>query len=212
MKKLLALLVVVNLLVVAVLASLVFLAETYPFQPGDQLYAVQTLAERGRLHLIPDDTRQAKFAIELAERRLADLARVRGADQIETVAASFEQTLSESVEHIQAVPEAQQEHLKDRLNAVMVKTGSVVMAFDPGGQDSAVTRLQEKIAAFHSPAAERQDCGRGGLLPGDGCGARNVEQPAGRQTPQNRLYGVPRDRAFCRHGRGMHQLPFNNAG
>ena len=151
MKKLLALFAVLNLLVVAVLASLIFLAETYPYQPGDRLYKVQTLAERGRLHLIPDDTRQAKFAIELAERRLVDLAQVEGEDQIEMVAAAFDQALSESVEHIQSVPDAQQGQLKTQLNAVLVKTGSVVMSFDPGGEDSAVARLQEKIASFHAP-------------------------------------------------------------
>ena len=68
--------------VVILVGATTLLAESHPFQPGDPLYALQYVAESIQLELTRDDTRRAEFAIELANRRLDEVAAAAGTDHL----------------------------------------------------------------------------------------------------------------------------------
>ena len=84
MKTILTIFAIVNLFFVGVIGGLYVLSETYPFQPGDALYGLQGTAEGWRLNLTPGDEKRAELSLELAERRLAELAGAQGEVEIES--------------------------------------------------------------------------------------------------------------------------------
>ena len=99
-KTVLILFIIFNLLLVAAIGGLLVLAETYPLHPGDGLYTVQHVAEQWRLRLTPSAEGQAKMSLELAERRLADLAQAEEVTQVSGATAAMDLALSEAARRI----------------------------------------------------------------------------------------------------------------
>ena len=83
MKKIIALLVGFNLVVIAIVLGLLYMTEIYPFNPGDSFYPVQATAETWRLRITTRGEKQTNMAIKLAERRLADVARADTPEKID---------------------------------------------------------------------------------------------------------------------------------
>jgi len=156
MKKILILFLAFNLLIVATIGSLLFLAETYPFRPGDRFYAVQHVAEQWRLRLAADEARQAHFAIDLAERRLADLSRAEQRQRINAAAVAFDRALDEAVWYIQAAPVATQNDLIGRLSRLLDQAELVMATLQPTPDSTLLAVLNRKIAALQAAATPEQ--------------------------------------------------------
>ena len=63
-----------NVLVILALAGLFVLSEAYPLRPGSPVYRLQHAAEQWRMRLTAGQASRAAMALNLAERRLGDLA------------------------------------------------------------------------------------------------------------------------------------------
>jgi hypothetical protein len=77
------------ILVGAPLLLMAYLAEAYPLRAYHGLYPLQHLAEQGRMRLTFDKLDRAHWSIQLAERRLADLAHSESEQQILASASAF---------------------------------------------------------------------------------------------------------------------------
>ena len=148
MKKILILIVALNALLVLLLAGLFVLTETYPLRPGGPLYDVQHTAEQTRLHLSSDEARRAAYALDLAERRLADVAAAAEPERIDAAVITFDRALNEVIVRIDAVPSGIQEDLDDRLETLVDRAHVVVAALDKAGDPTAVVLLERKLGAL----------------------------------------------------------------
>jgi len=148
MKKILILFAALNLILMIALAGLFVLSEIYPLRPGAAFYDVQHTAEQWRLRLASGKVRPAVFALDLAERRLADLASARGEEQMQAALVTFDQALNEAVRRLGAAPAAVQDGLRDRLETLLGRAEVVVTALEPADGDTAVIVLGRKIRAM----------------------------------------------------------------
>ena len=73
-KRVLIPFIIFNVLVILALAGLFVLSEAYPLRPGTSLYRLQHVSEQWRMRLTAGQASRAAMALELAERRLGDLA------------------------------------------------------------------------------------------------------------------------------------------
>jgi hypothetical protein len=74
MRRILIGLTLLIVLAVITTGTLVFLAERHPFRPGQPLFPIQQMAESLQLRLTFDAADKADLALDLARRRLDDLA------------------------------------------------------------------------------------------------------------------------------------------
>lgn len=135
--------------------SLVFLAETNPFQPGDLLYELQLSAEYWRLRLTTGDLNQAEFALQLAERRLIDLAQADQPGRVQVAAEALEHALIDAVRRIDLIPPLKQKALNDRFNDLVVQAYIVAGTFDTSDYEQVVTTLQEKLDDLQQTDSDR---------------------------------------------------------
>ncbi|MFU8771387.1 MAG: hypothetical protein ACNA8H_03095, partial [Anaerolineales bacterium] len=106
--------------------GLLYLAVTYPFQAGDPLFSLQQAAEQMRLRLTRNESRQMEFALDLAERRLADLAQADGHRQIELSANALVRALEMIFSLHEKVAYQQESSISLRLEALLTKVDIVV--------------------------------------------------------------------------------------
>lgn len=130
MRKLLLIFLSLNLLLVAALAGLYYLSETYPFHPGDKLYAVQNLAEQSRLSLSHKGEQGARLALSLAERRLTNLAHAQNPQRIQAAAIAFDQALSTLLAYTDGLSPDQHQIVLADLNALLRQAELVVFSID----------------------------------------------------------------------------------
>ncbi len=156
MKTVITVFVALNLLFVALAGGLFLLSEIYPFQPDHLLYGVQLEAEQWRLNLTSGETRQADMALDLAERRLADLANANGDEQIARATGVFDEALNEAIRRVGAAAFAQQTRLRDRLDALLVRAEVVVAALKPAKGTAAIADLSRKIAALQAAGTQQE--------------------------------------------------------
>ena len=154
MKTTLTIFAIVNLFFVGVIGGLFVLSEIYPFQPGDALYGLQGAAEGWRLNLTPGDEKQAALSLELAERRLAELAGAKGEEEIEIAAVALDAAVDEAVARIDGAPAESQGELVKDLTGLFTRIHVVMGAFEGEGH-VAVEALHEKVTALE--AAETRE-------------------------------------------------------
>jgi hypothetical protein len=140
------------------------LAETYPFRFGSPFFGLQHVAEQGRLRLAPDPTWRADFAIDLAERRLADLARADRPQRVAGAARAFHRALQTAADAVDAAPlEARDDHLSGRMEALLARAQVVVAAFESAaGAPSpghAMEDLHQLIASLQSTETVELEAG-----------------------------------------------------
>ncbi|HSJ57544.1 MAG TPA: DUF5667 domain-containing protein, partial [Anaerolineae bacterium] len=119
MKKALIALLGVHLLLILIVAGLFVLSETYPLRPGMAFYNVQSTAEQWRLKLGADDERRAEFALDLAERRLADLAAANRPARVRTAATALDRATDEAVRRLEPLSANDQSLLFERLSGFL---------------------------------------------------------------------------------------------
>jgi hypothetical protein len=144
-KKISIIFICLNLLLISALCGSFFLAETYPYHPGQLLFTLQHASEQARLRLTPGDVNQANYALHLAERRLADLAKVSDLDQIENSTIIYDDALNLALERIALVPAADQLELFAQVNIVLKQTDLIISDLGLSPQDTSLASLQQKI-------------------------------------------------------------------
>ncbi|MFN2196733.1 MAG: hypothetical protein ACK2UW_11490, partial [Anaerolineales bacterium] len=113
MKKIiLSLLVLSGILTLALLV----ITETYPFSTSSPLYRLQLSAEQMRLIMAPNAETQARLAVELADRRLADLAQIQDGSQISQAVETYINSLQSASAAYSMLPVAAQATWWDWLN------------------------------------------------------------------------------------------------
>ncbi|MGD1993627.1 MAG: hypothetical protein PVI59_10565, partial [Anaerolineae bacterium] len=157
MRKILILVALFGILFVLLPGGMLVLAETYPFRFGSPFFRLQHVAEQGRLHLAPDPTWRADFAISLAERRLADLARADRQRHIAGTVRAFHQALQTADESVDAAPLDTRDPLTDRLAALITRARVVVAALESAtgdaGVDQAMAELEQLMTGLQAMGA-----------------------------------------------------------
>jgi len=105
MNKGIKILIALNAVVTLILFGLYYLAGTYPFRPGDPLFALQSTAESSRVKLAKNPEKRVDLSFELVERRLADLAKVSEVDRVQPAVSAFDLALTQAILSIQSIPE-----------------------------------------------------------------------------------------------------------
>jgi hypothetical protein len=139
-KRVLIPFILLNLLLVLALAGLFVLSEAYPLHPGDPLYKIQHVAEQWRLRLTAGEPAKALFALDLAERRLADLAQAPDPSASNAAAVAFDRALDDAVRR--ALPN----HLQD-LVALLDRAQIALDGRSPTA-DVVLASLQRKVLAL----------------------------------------------------------------
>jgi hypothetical protein len=145
MKKGLIALLGFHLFLILIVAGLFVLSEIYPLRPGMAFYGVQNTAEQWRLKLAADDERRAEFALDLAERRLADLAAAKGPKRVRVAVITLDLATDEAVRRLKPLSAGGQNVLFERLSGFLGRAEIVVAAIEP---DEPLTALAAKLAAL----------------------------------------------------------------
>ncbi len=147
MKKILALLVGINLIIGITVLGLFYLTETYPLDPGDNFYGLQLTAENWRLGLTARGEKQTDLAITIAERRLADLAQADNPTEIEIALAAFETALDRATQLVRDLDGATETEPAEvpTFNLLLSKAQLVMYAIDKRYNAESVASLRTKI-------------------------------------------------------------------
>ncbi|MAT44078.1 MAG: hypothetical protein CL609_17220 [Anaerolineaceae bacterium] len=150
MKKIIILLVAINLSLIVLLAGLYYLAETYPFHPGSPLFGVQSFAENQRIKLTSDPIRQAEMSFELVERRLADLAMVTNAAHLEPAIKAFDRCLTAAIPKIEEIPPEKAETLYQEVRNLTFRADIVLADLEQQVNGEYLIVMRNKFAALQS--------------------------------------------------------------
>ena len=134
-----------NTLLVIACLCLVLIAVIHPFRPGERYFAVQNSAERTWLRLAPGQASRAQVALDLAERRLADLVVAPDPAQIEASGQAFDTAMKEAVLLMDGVPKKDFDKLYKQLSTILVQADVVIGTVDTVVDLSYVKALNEKI-------------------------------------------------------------------
>ena len=124
-------LVFINMLLIAGLLAAFFVIVASPFHPWDKLYVFQSNAERIALRLRPGDTQRASFAVDLAERRLADLAMATNPAQIQAAGVAFDVAMQDVADTLEKADSESLEDLYTRLRIMLMQTKIIIEKIDP---------------------------------------------------------------------------------
>jgi len=150
MKQGIKILLALNAIMFLVLAGLLLLAETYPFHPGDPLFALQSTAESSRVKLAKDPEKRVELSFELVERRLADLAMVSDPDKVKPAVEAFDQVLTQAIVSIQSVSEEEAANYYQDVQTVLLRVDLVLGSVEEKIEDQYLAALHEKIAVLQS--------------------------------------------------------------
>ena len=150
MKKGIKILLALNAIMFLVLAGLFFLAETYPFHPGDPLFALQSTAESSRVKLAKDPEKRVEMSFELVERRLADLAMVNKPEKVQAAVVAFDHVLTQAIVSLQSVNEAEATVYYDDVQTLLLRVDLVLGSIEENIQHEHLAALHEKVAILQS--------------------------------------------------------------
>ncbi|MBN1179819.1 MAG: hypothetical protein JXD18_11435 [Anaerolineae bacterium] len=150
-KRVVIIFAVVNGLLLAALAGLYVLSETYPFRPGGVFYGVQDTAEQWRLRLTQGTTARADLAIDLAERRLGDLAQAE-AQRIDPAVTAFGDALVQAARYADMAASDDRERVYGRVQTLLTQADLVVTSLAQGNQ-AKVMALSQTIATLRAASS-----------------------------------------------------------
>jgi len=147
MKKIIALLIGFNLVIIAIVLGLLYMTEIYPFNPGDPLYPVQATAETWRLRITTRGEEQTDMAINLAERRLADVARADTPGKIDSAVLAFDQAIDLAILYVQDLEDSpeHQDLYFPQFNNLLVKSRLVLTALEKNTTTDTIPGILSKI-------------------------------------------------------------------
>jgi hypothetical protein len=150
MKQGIKILLALNAIMFLVLAGLLLLAETYPFHPGDPLFALQSTAESSRVKLAKDPEKRVELSFELVERRLADLAMVSDPDKVKPAVEAFDQVLTQAIVSIQSVSEVEAANYYQDVQTLLLRVDLVLGSVEKNMEHEHLAALHEKVAILQS--------------------------------------------------------------
>ncbi|MBE0687010.1 MAG: hypothetical protein IH585_13555, partial [Anaerolineaceae bacterium] len=150
MKQGIKILLALNVIMFLVLAGLLLLAETYPFHPGDPLFALQSTAESSRVKLAKDPVKRVTLSFELVERRLADLAMVSDPDKVKPAVEAFDQVLTQAIVSIQSVSEVEAANYYQDVQTLLLRVDLVLGSVEEKIENDHLAALHEKVAILQS--------------------------------------------------------------
>jgi hypothetical protein len=145
MRTLLIALSLLTIVAVVVSGTLIFVAQQHPFAPGDALYGLQRFAEKAGMALRAGVAARADLAIDLAHRRLEDLALADEAS-LEIAAAEFSAALDDAVLRVSQAPADEQERLVQRVGDLLERVSRVLAGLPDGSP--ALADLRTRVAAL----------------------------------------------------------------
>jgi len=148
-RKALIAFVALNVVVVMALAGMFVLSEAYPLRPGGFGYRVQHVAEQWRMRLSGGEAGRAAMALELAERRLGDLAQAEGEEARNAAAVAFDRALGEAVRRVEG-----QRELGEELAGLLGRAELVLEGLAAGGEDVVVGTLRRQVAGMRESKEE----------------------------------------------------------
>ena len=137
-----------NVLVILALAGLFVLSEAYPLRPGTSFYRLQHVAEQWRMRLTAGQASRAAMALNLAERRLGDLAQAGVPSRANAAAVAFDRALDEAVRQVEATPRPEQAALGGSLTALLDRADFVLSGLEPAADDVVLQTLQRQVLAM----------------------------------------------------------------
>ncbi len=168
MRRVIIILVAINASLVMFLLGMLYIAETYPFHPGNVLFGLQAAAENGRINLTANPVKRVEMSLELVDRRLADLGLASRTNRIQSATRAFEKSLHTALTHLQAVPEANSEPLYQQVKNILARTDIVVSSLITEINDESLKALEQKVLALQAattPLEMRQITANKGYVP-----------------------------------------------
>jgi hypothetical protein len=156
MKRAIIFLIAINASLILFLAGLLYLAETYPFHPGNPLFGVQSMAEQARINLTADPVHKAEMNFELVERRLADLVLIRQGGRVEPAVRAFDDCLTAAIHSIEALPAQEAEVYYQDVENQLVRIQLVLSSLDAKITDQSLLSMETKIAALQAATTNQE--------------------------------------------------------
>ena len=153
-KRILVPLITFNVLVILTLAGLFVLSEAYPLRPGTPLYRVQHAAEQWRMQLTAGQAGRAAMALDLAERRLGDLALAEEPGRVNAAAVAFDRALAEAVRQIEASAQPEHAALEGSLAALLDRAAFALAGMEP--DDVVLATLQRQVLVMQEERAPKE--------------------------------------------------------
>ncbi len=154
MKKLLiAFFIGLNILLLAGIGGLLALWELHPIPPGGACYRMQDAVEQGRIRLTPNLVRRAELAMDLTERRLADLTQAEKPAQLDAAALAVGDALDTAARHIGRAPKTRQVPLWKRLHALLEETETVVRGIRQAEARASVATLAHRVETLQAASS-----------------------------------------------------------
>ena len=147
MKKILTLILGINLIIGMAVLGLFYLSETYPLDPGDNFYGIQLTAETWRVGLTARGEKQTNLAIVIAERHLADLARAENPREIDIAMVAFEDSLDRATKYVREPDKTPGTETSgsSQFNVLLSKAQLVLYAISKDYKTDSVANLRTKI-------------------------------------------------------------------
>jgi len=150
MNKGIKILIALNAVVTLIFFGLYYLAGTYPFRPGDPLFALQSTAESSRVKLAKNPEKRVDLSFELVERRLADLAKVSEVERVQPAVSAFDLALTQAILSIQSIPEEEAITYYQNVEKVLLQTDIVISSLEKDIEHEHLLALQEKISTLQA--------------------------------------------------------------
>jgi hypothetical protein len=166
MKKIIISLLVINGLLFAVLLGLLYIAETSPIPPNSSLHPLQLTAEQLRARLTTGQEPRAQLALDLAERRLADLATVQDPDNVSGLIEIYQRSLAEAYQRLEVLPVETQTTWQQRFSNHLVQAEIVARSFEDAYEQRLLSDLDKYQPALQNgSAAEHTHSGEIAAVP-----------------------------------------------
>lgn len=146
MKKVLIILVAVNLILMVFLGVLVYLSEVGPIRAASPLFGLQNMADQWRLRLIADPEKRAALVLDLVDRRLLDLAKADNPAAIRATARAFDRAVEQSLAFYQATRPAEQTALFNRFESLILQANVVLVSLESSGNMALLEGIRLKLA------------------------------------------------------------------
>ncbi len=106
------------------------------FHPGQVFFPLQESAEDLRIRSIPDPTNQANYALDLLERRIADLSELADTPTEDAALLALDISLDRAQKIIAALPAEIKPDLMDRLREILVQTVNLLSSLTISPQNA----------------------------------------------------------------------------
>ena len=148
MKKIIILLLAINVGLVIFLAGMLYLAEVHPFHSTSALFHIQSAAENTRVNLTSDPVKKAEESLSLVEYRLADLGFVDRESKIDTAVSALDKALTTAILNVEEVPAVQSKDLFKQVENLLVRIEVVISGVEVQLPEESLTQLGKKVVAL----------------------------------------------------------------